>query len=382
MAAIAQARDSQLVRLLVENGASLTSKNDRGETAEDLARQSTNPNFTQALDGLNYFPQYKDIIRDSYKDVVAYSSPSQQPGYSTKQDIENPKTEDDWKQVLLNFAGDMGLEDFYPTNSPTIAAVAKNAVAAQNDPLSILSMPAELKTLSKLAFYQPIFYCDDSCSMNTTDNQQNEDRWSILKTLVAGLAEVITKFKNRKPAHLRFINNPEKGGDDIEYDKLADHRISQKEEELSLVNDQPLLEPLFIMTITDGVPGGGTETMDTFRNVVEECATWVVDHKSGYDKKVVKHSLNQIGPDVKAKAFLQGFIDNRVDPEILYIAAERLDSEFQQYRDNKEERLRWLYRRYAGLLGSNHTHRFSQPSRHIPPRSDPRQPEVKGYNDF
>lgn len=107
MAAIAQARDPQLVRLLVENGASLTSKNDRGETAKDLARQSTNPSFTQALlpkdkqenflpglsqalrglgmVALNYFLQYKDIFRDSYKDVVAYSSPSQQPGYSTKQ---------------------------------------------------------------------------------------------------------------------------------------------------------------------------------------------------------------------------------------------------------------------------------------------------------
>ena len=254
--------------------------------------------------------------------------------------------------------------------------MAKNADAAQNDPLSIFSTPAELKTLSKLAFYRPIFYCgmtnpptfcvrnrlslltryvaDDSGSMNTTDNQQNEDRWSILKTLVADLAEVLTKFKNRKPAHLRFINNPEKGGDDIEYDKLADHLnfTERGGTELGgklktnvlnpylyepMQNDQPLPEPLFIMTITDGVPGGGTETMDTFRNVVEECAKWVVDHKSGYDKKgvyfakprsdfakpiaVVKHSLNQIGPDVKAKAFLQGFIDNPVDPEILYIAA-------------------------------------------------------------
>lgn len=49
MAAITQSRDPEVVRLLVENGASLTRANDRGDTARSLADQSANPAIHKAL---------------------------------------------------------------------------------------------------------------------------------------------------------------------------------------------------------------------------------------------------------------------------------------------------------------------------------------------
>lgn len=49
MVAITQGRDPEVIRLLVEAGASLTKTNDRGETAVALADQSTNPAIRDAL---------------------------------------------------------------------------------------------------------------------------------------------------------------------------------------------------------------------------------------------------------------------------------------------------------------------------------------------
>ncbi|KAE8369261.1 hypothetical protein BDV27DRAFT_153141 [Aspergillus caelatus] len=379
MAAITHARDPELVQLLVEKGASTAAKNDRGETANDLARQSTNPNMSRAvlpkdqqgnfLPGLsqvlanagmlalNFFPQYKDAIQNAYKDVATYSN--QQANPSQKKDIEEPKTEDDFKLVLLNFVEDTGLEDFYPANSPTVAAVARNAVALQNDPTNIFTTASAITTLAMAALYRPIFYCDDSGSMDPTVNKKKEDRWSSLKTVVKEMAEVITKLKEpgRRKADLRFINTPQNGGNDIPSDQLTDHfnfnprggtELGGKLKANVLdayiydpINSgKSLAEPLLIITITDGCPEGGTETVDTFRNVVQDCATWVVDPSRGYDKKAVKHSLNQIGTDEKSKEFLQGLIDNPVADDVLHVAVEQLDVN-PDFRDNYQQRLTW-----------------------------------------
>lgn len=49
MVAITQARDPEVIRLLVDARASLTKKNDRGETAQFLAGQSSNPAIKNAI---------------------------------------------------------------------------------------------------------------------------------------------------------------------------------------------------------------------------------------------------------------------------------------------------------------------------------------------
>lgn len=49
MVAITQARDPEVIRLLVDARASLTKKNDRGETAQVLAGQSSNPAIRNAI---------------------------------------------------------------------------------------------------------------------------------------------------------------------------------------------------------------------------------------------------------------------------------------------------------------------------------------------
>lgn len=49
MVAITQARDPEVIRLLVDAGASLTKKNDRNETAQVLAAQSSNPAIRNAI---------------------------------------------------------------------------------------------------------------------------------------------------------------------------------------------------------------------------------------------------------------------------------------------------------------------------------------------
>lgn len=49
MVAITQARDPEVIRLLVDAGASLTKKNDRDETAQVLAGQSSNPAIRKAI---------------------------------------------------------------------------------------------------------------------------------------------------------------------------------------------------------------------------------------------------------------------------------------------------------------------------------------------
>lgn len=49
MVAITQARDPEVIRLLVDASASLTKKNDKGETAQLLAGQSSNPAIKNAI---------------------------------------------------------------------------------------------------------------------------------------------------------------------------------------------------------------------------------------------------------------------------------------------------------------------------------------------
>ncbi|CAG7963147.1 unnamed protein product [Penicillium nalgiovense] len=275
MAAITQSRDPEVVRLLVENGASLTRANDRGDTARSLADQSANPAIHKAL-----LPKDK------------------QEGWQTELEsllaggIDDPQTKEEFKEDLFRFIEQQGLEDIFPSNSQYVNDVAENAIKARNSSPSLPVLGSSARIRARASLYKVIFYCDDSGSMD------KDDRWGSLKSVVNAMTEVMTGLapKYQRTVQLRFINKDETSSDlqpseilgKLNFKPNGGTKIG------TVLNDKVLKpfvkdvidggrvldRPYLVIAITDGHP----ESEDTgkFRSVVSEYRDYITSN--GYSK--------------------------------------------------------------------------------------------------
>ncbi|PYH74498.1 uncharacterized protein BO88DRAFT_448310 [Aspergillus vadensis CBS 113365] len=312
-------------------------------------------------------PGFMDVISDYLvkrlfrfaEKLTQRSVPSSKP----QEIIENPQTEDDFKKNVDFLVRQSNLGDHTSQlNESYLREVAKKAAQLKNDPKNHLNNPDQITTLTQLALYHPVLYCDDSLSMSTTIKGSDKKRLEALQELVKRIISVATRAVPDNPkepgeklegASLRFINSD------------AEHTI-RKLEDLSQVNykaddytplgtqlDKRILKPfiydfldtgkvlprpLLIFTITDGEPS--TEAHDTFREKIVECMQFLTKHE--YPRELVNFNISQVGNDSNAGKFLESLKNDNEIQDILHCTAEHLDERFEELRANERDLERWV----------------------------------------
>ncbi|PGG97209.1 hypothetical protein AJ79_09292 [Helicocarpus griseus UAMH5409] len=358
MAAITQGRDPDVIRQLLGAGASLTKPNDRGDTALSLTDQMSSPQIKSAilpkdrqgggwtelaqllvnlvLFAMSYFDKSK-LLKEILENVIRslYNlAPMESAGGPTPpgQDIENPRTVQDFKHNISNIIGESGLEDFFPPGDTYVQQVAEKAVELKNDARNTLNSDSQMRDLARIALYQPILFLDDSQSMEV------ENRMERQAALAKRITNVATRLvPNNKGIHLRCLNK----NDDSTANNLRETDVEQNMPKTpagytpigtnlrrkilqpfvyNVIEKGVLERPFLISTITDGCPSN--EEPSTFRNAILECTKRL--SSKGYEKQAVRFCLSQIGNDEEAVEFLETFERDKDTEEVLYRTAGKL----------------------------------------------------------
>ncbi|KAJ4125940.1 hypothetical protein NW765_001715 [Fusarium oxysporum] len=381
MVAITHARDPVVVNMLIDAGASLQAKNSKNETAKELAEQSGNPAIQRAvsppgqqmaglpelINALVNFVLFilayvnSGVINGVVKGVVSnlYHIGQPPPDQTLAQDLDNPTTIDDFQKGVEKYVQDSDLGQFFAPGNDYLQKVAEKAIELKDDPRNHLKEPEQMKGLVKLALYQPIFYCDDSGSMqaNILDPNGNvvSTRMEAMRSLVQRMSSIATRLvPDGSGAHLRFINSDYQG-DDLTADQIDSHMQFQpmggtnigtnlKKKVLEplvfkkLDKDGKLDRPFLVLTITDGEPS--PEPVDTFKKTIEECGRRL-DQKD-YPQESTMFLISQVGNDPHADKFLDSLSGDTAIDRVLFRSSERLHEKYAELRDNEGELEEWV----------------------------------------
>ncbi|KAI1654315.1 hypothetical protein F4813DRAFT_392821 [Daldinia decipiens] len=274
-----------------------------------------------------------------------------------------PKTKEEFKKNIGDFVAKHKLGKFFRDDSQQLLeSIAAKAVELQRDTTSVLGQPENSENLIKLALYQPVIYCDDSRSMDPMGNNDGENRMGDQRDLVRRVASICTRIvPDELGVHLRFINNEPDNSDNLSIDEIQNimdqvRPLGCTEIGTQLRNRilQPLLysqyndnvknlkRPLLISIITDGIPYGGSkslETRDTLRDEIKKCQEYLLEN--GLPSRTVIFQISQIGSDKNSKEFLQSLKEENL--ENVYITAQQLDSKFRELRKNEKDLEAWLF---------------------------------------
>ncbi|KAL5342249.1 hypothetical protein BJX70DRAFT_386335 [Aspergillus crustosus] len=361
--AITQGRDAEVVKLLVEAGASVNKTNDRGETAVALADQSTNAAIKNAINPkaaqggvgsalaqllvsavvfavayADKWPGGKEIIQNAIRSAYNQVNPvlpGGKPPVGT--DIDDPQTADDFKHNIGNIIQESGLDDFFPPNDPY-------------ERPNHLNTPIQINKLARLALYQPILYVDDSGSM------QDDSRMDRATALVKRMTTVATLLvPDNKGIHLRFINKDDSTANNLRA-AAVEQRMKFTPEGWTEIGTnlkkkvlQPFVydvisggavlpRPVLVLTITDGMPT--KEDAGVFRNAIVDCKTQLV--AKAYQKEAVRFDLSQVGNDPEAINFIDSFEGDADTEDVLHRTAEHTDARFEDLRKDEKALDNWL----------------------------------------
>ncbi|KAF4439392.1 ankyrin repeat [Fusarium acutatum] len=161
-------------------------------------------------------------MRPSWYREICYHIGQAPPDQTLAQALDNPTTIDDFQKGVEKYVEDSDLGQLFAPGNNYLQKVAEKAIKLKDDPSNHPKEPEQMKGLVKLALYQPIFYCNDSGSMqaNIVDANGNvvSTRIEGMRSLVQRMARIATRLvPDSSGAHLRFINS-----DDQENDPTAD----------------------------------------------------------------------------------------------------------------------------------------------------------------
>ncbi|KAI1819883.1 hypothetical protein F4861DRAFT_106769 [Xylaria intraflava] len=396
--------DPLAVKLLVDAGASTVKTNAAGKTARDLVDESKpkSEDVKKALDTtpskgigglmtyikgwvlpvLSYFGRFTPLA-DIFDAASRVFFGVALPGPLTGEDVDEPKSVEDFKKNLSNMVERGGLSKFFPPGDPYVQQVAEKAAELANDPKNLLNSPAQIDALSKLALYQPVLYCDDSGSMWNEDNgpgSQKGDRWRAQINLVKKMSDIATRaVPGNRGCHLRFINRDIPNGDNLdepsiekifkEYGRgtgwtpigtmLKRHVLDQLLYR-DLNEDRLIKRPLLVICITDGFPTqeramegvapgpedpNQNQDADRFRKEIRNCGR-ALEAKE-YKQDVVRFAISRIGnitdwEDKRdADKFWDGLQSDDQIQDTLYMIEDILDEKYQLKPDQKDLEI-WL----------------------------------------
>ncbi|PCH33955.1 hypothetical protein WOLCODRAFT_160480 [Wolfiporia cocos MD-104 SS10] len=367
MNAIVETRDRDVIRELVNRGASQTKANVRGETAKSLAKDMDMEHVLRGKDATTLnLAQIIDLIVTVVLAIIAYvNNPvvnevldkvlEKRYGISGKidtdldEDLHHPQTDQQLTTELDNYVKTSGLEKFFAPGDTFLQTLAERATILRNDRTTTLGQPGNIERLTRLSLYQSVVYCDDSGSMSF------DSRYDSQRELVTRIARIATKIvPDGTGIELRFINSASSSNLTAEEVDAAVAAVSPgggtrigmtlRQKILQpLVYDviergQKLQRPLLVCAITDGCPMG--EPTDAFKRVIIDCRRRLVDH--GYEPNAVTFCISQIGNDKTAAEFLDMLARDPDIRDALYVTTDRLDSKFQEMRGNESRLEEWL----------------------------------------
>lgn len=196
MAAIAQNRDTKVISALVDAGASLSRKNDLGETAQELAERANDtgvlaaicpkdqrplarPALITAIASLILFilsyvnsGTIKTIVMDTVSSLYHITKDAT-PDAELAKEIHEPKTVDEFKASIDKYVTDSGLGQFFGSNPRFLQEVPEKATRLRKDPNNNLTREDQIRDLTRLALYQPVLYCGEISSMLKPRQQRN-----------------------------------------------------------------------------------------------------------------------------------------------------------------------------------------------------------------
>ena len=242
--------------------------------------------------------------------------------------------------------------------------MAKKAAELRNSKeKTALSNPENVKRLVELAFYQPVFYCDNSTSMRL------ENRFQIQGDLVGRMAEIATKVVPDDHHHvgIHFINDSGEAQVVSSKQDLSDalenttlRRGSKLGTTLRsgilkpLVYDKiktgKLARPLLICIITDGHPTDNPES--TLKDKIAECKRRLKAYN--YTPASVQFCISQIGGDRKATKFLEDLEKSKKIHDVLHRTTDRLDEKYETLRNNHDKLDVWLLEMLTNPIMMHH----------------------------
>ncbi|KKO98078.1 hypothetical protein THAR02_09822 [Trichoderma harzianum] len=242
-------------------------------------------------------------------------------------EISEHTTAEEFQASMMQFINDTGLDHFFEEGDPLLKTIANKAVELQGKEDNLLKKDKDIQDITKLALYQPVFYCDDSGSMKQGTRQSDQI------DLVRRVARISTLLvPDGFGAGLLFINdkrdmNPKLKAEEVEEimktTKLGGKtRIGTQLEQKIL---KPLIydvikaggkieRPILISCITDGCASGETRTK--FKEAIVNCIEFLTEHN--YPTQTVRFQISQIGNDSSAADFLQQLKDDEELTDWLY----------------------------------------------------------------
>ena len=258
-----------------------------------------------------------------------------------------------------------GLETFFAPGDNFIQEIATKAYNLSNDPADTLNTPDGVRRLTQLALYQTVIYCDDSSSMD--DTQNSPTRYENMCTIVERIARIATKLApNGIGVHLRFINSSSQTKSTAEEIMAAMKDVKPRGKTPlgngiyhkvlkplvhDVVQSGKLERPLLICVITDGSPDKNDKP--TFRQAITACKDEL--HEKEYPSTAVRYLISQIGNDAGAKDFLQILEKDEDLKGIIYCMADsgNLDATFMELRENERNLDMWLLKTLTAPLLAN-----------------------------
>ncbi|KAL6831075.1 hypothetical protein J3E69DRAFT_328510 [Trichoderma sp. SZMC 28015] len=276
-------------------------------------------------------------------------------------EISEHTTAEEFQASMMQFIGDTGLDYFFQEGDDILKTIASKAVELQGKEDNLLKQDKDIQDITKLALYQPVFYCDDSGSMKQGTRQADQI------DLVRRVARISTLLvPDGFGAGLLFINdkrdmNPKLKAEEVEEimktTKLGGKtRIGTQLEQKIL---KPLIydvikaggkieRPILISCITDGCASGETRTK--FKEAIVSCIEFLTEHD--YPTQTVRFQISQIGNDSSAADFLQQLKEDDELTEWLYCTTQRLDEGCRDFNENEEDLERWLLQTLMGPIAS------------------------------
>ncbi|KAF8340098.1 hypothetical protein F5887DRAFT_1077054 [Amanita rubescens] len=302
---------------------------------------------------------FKSVLRGVAKKFKYNTSRAEDP--NLVKEIPKPSTLNEFMTNLNNYVKDGKLKKFFAPNDPFLQKLAAKAHALHEDHTTDLSDPKNLMHLTRLAFYRPVIFCDDSGSMESDDRFQNQ------LALVSRIARIATRIvpDDEAGVDLRFINAA--GSDRLNANALeqAIKAVTPKGgtpigtnlrskilEPLvyNVISAGTLKRPILVCIITDGSPSG--ELPDVFVKAILECQRKLTE--AGYDPESVKFLVSQIGSDEFARDFLESLRMERGIRTVLHCTTDRLDDKFRELKEKEDMLDLWLLKLLTKPLYDRH----------------------------
>ncbi|KAL7619745.1 hypothetical protein AAE478_010287 [Parahypoxylon ruwenzoriense] len=389
MVAITKACDPKIVEILCKAGASLQATNSKGETAQSMAEQSADEDILCAITPsgqlrsglfewvstivsfvLFIFAYVGSGVINGIKSIVpVIYGIGNKLGLNPRfiEDIDNPTTDEDFEEGVNKYIEKSELGQFFSPGNEYLQNVAKKALELRDDPNNHLKKPDQIKGLVQLALYQPVFYCDDSGSMNAPLDAPNskESRMDAQRGLVKRMACIATRLvPDDSGAHLRFINRNESELDDLNGEQLESKMLfAPKRTHLTNIGTeleakilQPMIydvldrgdtlkRPFLILTITDGQPN--PELPGTLKDAIIKCGQRLTAR--GYPQEAVMFLISQVGNDCEADKFLDSLAGDPALDRVLFRTAGRLNEKYSELRENDQDIEEWVSLLLLGL---------------------------------